>query len=65
MPTKETPASLHTQDSEKLYSYSQSYPSMTMHQAQKILAMQREGITQHPQTILQAMVITGDGVNVR
>jgi hypothetical protein len=38
---------------------------MTKGQAKKVLAMQREGIRQHPQTVLQALVVLGDGVNVK
>jgi hypothetical protein len=33
---------------------------MTKEQAQKILAMQREGVTQNPQVLLQALVVSGD-----
>ena len=60
MPTNSTPISLHTHDFERLPSYSTSYISMTKEQAKKVLAMQREGIAMNPQTVLQALVITGD-----
>jgi hypothetical protein len=38
---------------------------MTKEQAQKILAQQKEGIAQSYANICQALVLTGDGVNVK
>jgi hypothetical protein len=38
---------------------------MTKEQAKRILAQQREGIAQSYANVCQALVLTGDGVNVK